>query len=996
MGNVRRRRLVRAANLAQFREALAHLATTGQPLSARRRALILPTRAAIEIFRQHLEARALRSGARATVFPDLLTRDELVVRLHQTDPALPRLLGRLEREVLMERAAREAASRARMSQLPFELRPDLIAAMLTFYDELRRRQRSVRRFAHVLLRELVVERDTDRGSESLIHQTCFLAFAFLAYERGMTASGGLDEHALRRRLVANDWGLAWDHLVVAVADHPSDPRGLWPADFDLLSRHPSVLNLDVVVTDEMHDAGFRERMEHELPGIEEIRAETFVGAPITVSPALVADGDALCAVHRDREEELRQVARTIRADAQSTGHELDGRVAIVFQRPLPYLYLAKQVLADSGIPFQTLDALPLATEPFAAATDLVLEFATTGGSRASTVALLRSPLLTFVDEGEPVAPEDASALDTVLTERRASGGPDSYAAEVHVFLRAGAPREKFGRAIRAARAAAAIAGELAVFNDATSMSRQLEGISGFLRRHQRGPNPEDLWRDRYLRARAAVLGVIEGLATAARLHDDRPRSPVALAALVRAAIERQTFASRQGGGGVALVDASAARFGEFDQVHLVGLIETEWPDRPRRNIFYAAGLLKTLGWPQEADQMRAQQAAFRDLLALPRRSLRLNAFTLDGESAVAVSSLIDLARGMTVTTEPASTGRLTFSDDVFAMDQPAIQPDDPAAAEWLRLRMARAPLTSPALSGFVGPRSPEAYRVSSIDRYVDCPFKYFAERILGLPEEREELSGLSPLERGTLVHSLFEQFYRDWQAAGFGAITAETLPDALDRFAALARTSLAGLPAADRALEEVRLLGSIAARGLAERVFELEIDAGGRISHRFLETDLRGPFTFPRLNGLDQRSIHIRGKADRIDVLESGGLRVIDYKLSKAPDPETSIQIAVYAHAAQQKLIAEDGRPHPIVDAMYLAFGDERAFVTRLGSSPADSAYAVVARASAFTGVIDRIEAGEFPPRPLRPSECQWCRYAGVCRKEYPSQPNPADAAEPV
>ena len=39
-----------------------------------------------------------------------------------------------------------------------------------------------------------------------------------------------------------------------------------------------------------------------------------------------------------------------------------------------------------------------------------------------------------------------------------------------------------------------------------------------------------------------------------------------------------------------------------------------------------------------------------------------------------------------------------------------------------------------------------------------------------------------------------------------------------------------------------------------------------------------------------------------------------------------------------------------------------------------------------------RIERGEFPPVPRRLDMCAWCRYAGVCRKEYPTED--ATAAE--
>ena len=79
---------------------------------------------------------------------------------------------------------------------------------------------------------------------------------------------------------------------------------------------------------------------------------------------------------------------------------------------------------------------------------------------------------------------------------------------------------------------------------------------------------------------------------------------------------------------------------------------------------------------------------------------------------------------------------------------------------------------------------------------------------------------------------------------------------------------------------------------------------------------------------------------------------------------------------------------------MYLAFGDDKRLEGPLGSSSQPADMAVDARASDFASIIDRIEAGEFPPKPLRPGECQWCRYALVCRKEY--APDSDEAAELV
>lgn len=1004
-----RRRLIRARDLSEFRRALCELATPLDPAAMpARRGVVLPTRAAIEMFRQTLERHAARAGRATVLLPELLTRDEWLDRLHQALPEAPARLTRFEREVMMERAARAAARRTRMPRAPFEIRSGLVAEMLALYDELQRRQRSVRRFARVLFEELGVERGTDRGSESLIHQTCFLAFAFLGYERARAASGALDEHELRRRASASGRPIPFDHLIVAVADHPSDPRGLWPADFDLLGRAGPSFDLDVVVTDETHDAGFRERVEQELPGIEEARSDAvFPHEPSgTPGPVLVQapvpgaeidNADALCRVHRDREEELREVARAIRNESARTGHALRERTAVVFQRPLPYLYLAQQVFVEARVPFQALDALPLAGESFAALLDLTLEVVRTGGVRQSMVALLRSPLLQFQTNGEPVVIDDAAALDLVLSERRSAGEPAEYPREVDAYFGGRASRNgiAFDRAKRAAQASAAIAAALGPACDGTAASVQLRTLTGFLRAHERAPRAEAEWRERHLRGRAAVLGVLEGLAEACARHDDRPRDPDVLTAVVHHWIERHTFApQRPGAGGVCLVDAVAARFGEFDHLHVVGLVENEWPERMRRSIFYTSGLLRALGWPQERDQTRAQQAAFRDLLRLPARTVQLHGFMFEGDAVVAVSPFVELARGMAMREAATVAATAVFPDELMTSDPPAPAGADSEAVRWLRVRAARPPLIDRRYAGFVGPRPPQPYRVSRVDRYVDCPFKYFAENVLGLPEEREEQSGLSPLERGALVHTLFEEFYRAWHAAGQGTITAGTLPVALEMFGTLARETLARLPPADRALEEVRLLGSIVGRGVAERIFELEADAGGEIVDRLLEFVLRGPVTFPTMHGLGQRTVEISGKADRIDVFKNGELRVVDYKLSKLPDTDSSIQIAAYAHAVQQLLEAADGpstalgtgRPFVVTQAMYVAFGDERQTAGPLAKPGPETVAAIAARASEFANVIDRIERGEFPPKPLRMSDCSWCRYAGVCRKEYQAE----------
>src|SRR6185436_4914189 len=149
--------------------------------------------------------------------------------------------------------------------------------------------------------------------------------------------------------------------------------------------------------------------------------------------------------------------------------------------------------------------------------------------------------------------------------------------------------------------------------------------------------------------------------------------------------------------------------------------------------------------------------------------------------------------------------------------------------------------------------------------------------VLQLEEEREDESGLSPLERGELLHSVFESFFEAWRERGRTGVSAGDLDDALALFEEVAERHLQELPEGDRALERTYLLGSAAAPGLAGRAFAVEIEQGVGVTERLLEYAFEGSFDFEGENGT--RAVRVRGKADRIDVLEDGTLRIVDYKL---------------------------------------------------------------------------------------------------------------------
>src|SRR6185436_10446426 len=104
----------------------------------------------------------------------------------------------------------------------------------------------------------------DRGAERLLRVTQFLVRAFTKFEQRIAATDRVDEHGLRALLIAGTLGRdvapAYRHIIVTVADQAADPRGLWPADYDLLARLPRLDRLDIVATENVLAAGYHERV----------------------------------------------------------------------------------------------------------------------------------------------------------------------------------------------------------------------------------------------------------------------------------------------------------------------------------------------------------------------------------------------------------------------------------------------------------------------------------------------------------------------------------------------------------------------------------------------------------------------------------------------------------------------------------------------------------------------------------------------------------------
>jgi ATP-dependent helicase/nuclease subunit B len=327
--------------------------------------------------------------------------------------------------------------------------------------------------------------------------------------------------------------------------------------------------------------------------------------------------------------------------------------------------------------------------------------------------------------------------------------------------------------------------------------------------------------------------------------------------------------------------------------------------------------------------------------------------------------------------------------------------DDVPAVRGLRLRAARRrdDLTEydGDLSSLTIDHFPRAVSASQLELWPSCPHAYFMRYVLGvrpIDDPSDEL-GLSPLERGNVIHDTLDAFHRrvidgDVDQPGDGGWSAEATAILLDIFDATAddfeRTGRTGR-AANWYLQRRSVRNELlnwfvqdgrraAARGA--RVVHSELRFGGTSG-----IDVTLPLT-------DGRRLAVFGAADRVDRTRDGELVIVDHKSGKADrfkkidraDPTegcTKFQLPIYAAAALATVGAEPGSSAVRVRAEYGFFelGDYK----RYGYDFDEQVWDHVTHDLQW--VVDGIESGLFPavtepPKYQHYVECWYCQPDGL------------------
>ncbi|MBQ0959566.1 PD-(D/E)XK nuclease family protein, partial [Ideonella sp. 4Y11] len=358
-------------------------------------------------------------------------------------------------------------------------------------------------------------------------------------------------------------------------------------------------------------------------------------------------------------------------------------------------------------------------------------------------------------------------------------------------------------------------------------------------------------------------------------------------------------------------------------------------------------LRRALGLPGVAETTEREALAFVQALRLPQLCLLRR--RADGSEPLGPSPLLQ---------------RL-----VLARGGQALPPSRrlPPLRDW-----TPRPVAEPALVS-TGARWPATLSASAVEAWRDCPYKFFAQRLLGLATD-DELDRLAEKrDYGDWLHAVLLHFHQQ-RADGAGL--------AADR-ALLQHCARAVAP--DARLSEGEMLPYLASFDRLCDPYLAWLQARDQAGWRWTAGEVERQRPAPALG-----TMGLHGRLDRLDSGPGGAVQVIDYKTGRADELRAKAkgledtQLAFYA-----ALAVTDGSP---VGAAYLAL-DER-------DGPQWIEHAeVLADADRLLGELaaefDRARAGE-PLRALgRGQACERCDMRGLCRRDHWAAP-PDAAAEAI
>jgi putative RecB family exonuclease len=707
--------------------------------------------------------------------------------------------------------------------------------------------------------------------------------------------------------------------------------------------------------------------------------------------------------------ELRLAAR-ICLDAAARGIPWHDMV-IAAPRLDPYLDHLRHAFDTGGVPFHTAAATPLIRHPRAALALHLCRLLFETAPRPSFLALASSALLR-----NPVAPDHLAALDR-LSRRDSLIGTG---AETSTFLDKLASR--FDEADRG-RPAPVVSLLRDVIRAATSLRhiadyrQRSTAAEEFMSRHLVDATPED--QDISKRISDCLAAVVfagagdpDGTNYTAELHD----------------LLRTRTAPLRGStpGGVQFVPFAGALAFPCTVLHMLGLSADIVPGPSPLHTFLDDSDRESIGM-RTTDRQRESEAHLLGRLAqhaptltvsYPRTDAegRLREFTLWSDRIDRFAPLSEEIREPghpeSRAADAVASGRCPPD---LALDHLALGgcTDAKVFAQLLDSDAARILARVDALESFDGSslrrdgdigsaygdrvlRDPVS--VTAVQTLGRCPQQFLFAHVMGispLPEEPDPLS--LPRDRiGTLIHRVIETLYQEF----LPRLMASTEPhELLDEMSAQAGARFERELAGDTSMLRRQFPGLhdlLRQRWLAGLIRaidgDLELMRTDESRPESVEREIQQTLYFRRPGDEEPVRLLLRGKLDRVDRLEDGGVRILDFKTGARPEASvdakniykgTNLQLVLYAmleravtDLAPSALEARSIRPvGGIVDPpdWRHELSDADAYLVGEHAAGLEETMAVLVRL---------IRRGLLTPKPDR--HCAWCKFKPACRRFHP------------
>jgi ATP-dependent helicase/nuclease subunit B len=287
---------------------------------------------------------------------------------------------------------------------------------------------------------------------------------------------------------------------------------------------------------------------------------------------------------------------------------------------------------------------------------------------------------------------------------------------------------------------------------------------------------------------------------------------------------------------------------------------------------------------------------------------------------------------------------------------------------------------------------------TQLERWASCPHRYFIERVLGVAtiEDRDDDLRMSPLDRGSLIHDVFDRFLQQVLSGVLPMPSAEQPWSPMHRQAAMEVLDLAMSEAEQAGLTGRSLLWGFDRGRLRSEVQRwLDRDNTERATRQIVPVGSEQRFGYddspwpPAAVELPSgRILRFRGSIDRLDQRADGTWFITDHKTGSGSqyssiketnpiDRGRRLQLGVYAAA-----VAAAAGTSPVGVTTEYSFTNALKGPTRRGYAVSEEIWEVFI--GALETIVDAIDSGVFAPRPIAPSnirpwiECPVCDPDGL------------------